>query len=405
MKRALVGPALFGLVALGAAHAAGPDRWVPGWASPPIGYEPDSRNGKGLGRPFRDETVRQQVRVGVSGKSVRVRFTNELSDVPLRIGAASILRLDAEGKPIPGSVRPLSFGEARSVTVLARAPMLSDPIAYPVQAGERLAVSIHYPDETAAPAHAQMVDVASGDVTTMLDLPAPRRVRASGVVSGLEVGGATATRVLVTFGDSITEGAGASPGKAMSWPDQLGRMLAANARGGCWAIANAGISGNRLLSSGRGPNALSRLDRDALSIPGVTHLVVLEGINDIGTVKDPAKDWQPTAPQLIGAYEQILARAKARGIKVIFGTVLPYEGAAYASAEGEQRRQAVNRWIRANARRFDGLIDFDLAMQEPGKPSVMRLPEQIGDHLHPNDAGYTRMAKTALPVILAQGCR
>ncbi len=404
MKSAVLAPALFGLFAITAAHAVVPDRWVPGWASPPIGYEPDTRDGKGLGRPFKDETVRQDIRVGVTGKSVRVRFTNELSDAALRIGAASILRLDADGKPVPGSLRSLSFGQARSVTVPARAPMLSDPIAYPVRAGERIAVSIHYPEETAAPAHAQMVDVAAGDVTAMLDLPAPRRVRASGVVSALEVGGTTATRVLVTFGDSITEGAGASPGKAMSWPDQLGRMLAANAKGRCWAIANAGISGNRLLSSGRGPNALSRLDRDALSVPGATHLVVLEGINDIGTVKDPAKDWQPTAPQLIAAYEQILVRAKARGLKVIFGTVLPYEGAAYASPEGEQRRETVNRWIRANAGRFDGLIDFDLAMQEPGKPTVMRLPEQIGDHLHPNDAGYTRMAKTALPVILNQGC-
>ncbi|MBC9032005.1 SGNH/GDSL hydrolase family protein [Sphingomonas sp. JC676] len=404
MKTTLLAPTLFGLFALTAAHAVVPDRWVPAWASPPIGYEPDTRDGKGFGRPFKDETVRQEIRVGVTGRSVRVRFTNELSDAPLRIGAASILRLDADGKPVPGSLRSLQFGQARGVTVPARAPMLSDPIAYPVQAGERVAVSIHYPDETAAPAHAQMVDVAAGDVTAMLNLPAPRHARASGVVSALEVGGTTATRVLVTFGDSITEGAGASPGKAMSWPDQLGRMLAANARGRCWAIANAGISGNRLLSSGRGPNALSRLDRDALSVPGATHIVVLEGINDIGKVKDPAKDWQPTAPQLIAAYEQILARAKARGLKVIFGTVLPYEGAAYASPEGEQRREAVNRWIRANTRRFDGVIDFDLAMQEPGKPTVMRLPEQIGDHLHPNDAGYTRMAKTALPVILAQGC-
>jgi lysophospholipase L1-like esterase len=101
----------------------------------------------------------------------------------------------------------------------------------------------------------------------------------------------------------------------------------------------------------------------------------------------------------------LLTRAKGRGLKVIFGTLLPYEGAAYASAEGEQRRQAVNAWIRANRARFDGLIDFDAAMGEPGKPSVMRLSEQIGDHLHPNDAGYATMAKTALPVILGQGCR
>src|SRR3546814_8098155 len=101
----------------------------------------------------------------------------------------------------------------------------------------------------------------------------------------------------------------------MSGPAQLVRMLVADPRGRCWAVANQGISGNRLLSSGRGPNALSRFDRDVLSVPGATHVVVLEGINDIGKVRDPAKDWQPPADRLIAAYEQLLARARVRGLK------------------------------------------------------------------------------------------
>jgi len=387
------------------AAAQAPDRWVPGWSGPPIGYEPNTRDGKALGRPFKDETVRQELRAGLAGKTLRVRFSNELADDALRIGGASIVRLDAGGKPVPGSLRALAFGGARDARVPARAPMLSDPIDYPVTAGEKLAVSIYFPDEVAPPTHAQMVDIASGDATASLDLPAPRRVRASGVVSALELSGTAATRVLVTFGDSITEGAGASPGKAMSWPDQLGKMLATNAGGRCWAIANAGISGNRLLNTGRGPGALARFDRDVLSVPGATHVVILEGINDIGKVRNPETDWQPPAANLIAAYEQLLARARAHGLKVIFGTLLPYEGAAYADAAGEQRRQTVNAWIRANARRFDGVIDFDAAMREPGQPGVMRLAEQIGDHLHPNDAGYTTMARTALPVVLGQGCR
>lgn len=390
------------LAAAGSVHAAEPDRWVPAWSGPPIGYEPAIRDG--LGRPFKNETVRQELHVGTAGRTLRVRLSNELSEAPLRIGAASILRLDADGKPVAGSLRALTFGGARDARIPAHAPMLSDAIDYPVEAGERLALSIYFPDEVAPPAHAQMVDIVAGDATALVDLPDPRRARASGVASALEVGGASATtRVLVTFGDSITEGAGAS--RAMSWPAQLGRLLAANPKGRCWAIANEGISGNRLLSQGRGPAALARFDRDVLGVPNATHVVILEGINDIGNVRDPAREWQAPADRLIAAYEQLLTRAKGRGLKVIFGTLLPYEGAAYASAEGEQRRQAVNAWIRANRARFDGLIDFDAAMGEPGKPSVMRLSEQIGDHLHPNDAGYATMAKTALPVILGQGCR
>jgi lysophospholipase L1-like esterase len=389
--------------------AAGPmpstvaPRWVPGWSAPPIGYEPAIRDG--LGRPFRDETVRQEVRIGTAGRQVRLRLTNELSDDPLRIGAVSVMRLDAAGAPVPGSLMPLRFAGAAAAIVPPRGAMLTDPLDYRVAAGERLAVSIHYPGEAAPPAHAQMVEIAAGDATGQAAWSAPRRARAAGVVSAVDVSGSAATRVLVTFGDSITEGAGASPGKAMSWPDQLGRMLAGSPKGRCWAIANAGISGNRLLGSGRGPAALARFDRDVLAVPGATHVVLLEGINDIGKVGDPATQRQPAAAELIAAWDQLLVRAHDRGLKVIAATLLPYEGAAYADAAGEQRRQTVNRWIRTNAARFDAVIDFDTAMREPGRPTVMRLSDQIGDHLHPNDAGYTRMAQAALPVVLEQGCR
>ncbi len=391
---------LAALLLLAAAPVPAPT-WVPGWTAPPIGYEPQIKDA--LGRPFRHETVRQELRAGTAGRQLRLRLTNELADDPLTIGAVSVVRLGADGAPIAASLRTLRFGGAGSTIVPPRAAMLTDALDYPVRAGERLAVSVHYPVGAAPPAHAQMVDIVAGDATGQAVFAAPRRARAPGVVSALDVSGGTATRVLVTFGDSITEGAGSSP--SMSWPDQLGRLLAAAPQGRCWAIANAGISGNRLLSTGRGPAALARFDRDVLSVPGATHVVVLEGINDIGKVKDPATQRQPTAAELTAAYDQLLTRAHDRGVKVIAGTLLPYEGAAYADAAGEQRRQAVNRWIRTNATRFDAVIDFDAAMQEPGRPTVMRLSDQIGDHLHPNDAGYTRMARAALPVLLRQGCR
>mgnify|MGYP003575888672 CR=1 FL=1 len=397
--RALLAP----VSALLLVGAAAPDRWIAAWTAPPIGYEPKIRDA--LGRPYRDETVRQVVRAGIAGRTLRIRLSNELGDAPLKLSGASIVRLDAAGVPVPGSLWALSFAGAVDVIIPARAPYLSDPIEFPVAAGERFAVSVHYAGETEAAAHAQMVDVAPGNQTGSVALTDAKRARASGIVSGVEVMGSRENRVLVAFGDSITEGAGATQSKAMSWPDQLQRLLAASPRGRCWAVANAGISGNRLLSNGRGPNALSRFERDVLGVPGVTHVVLLEGINDIGKIADPARAHeQPSAAQIIAAHRQLLARAKAAGLEVIVGTLLPYEGAAYADAAGEQRRQVVNRWIRANARLYDAVIDFDAAMQEPGKPNVMRLAWQIGDYLHPNDAGYTAMAKTALPVVLRQGC-
>jgi lysophospholipase L1-like esterase len=191
----------------------------------------------------------------------------------------------------------------------------------------------------------------------------------------------------------------------MSYPDQLARLLAAHPASRCWSVVNAGISGNRLLHDGRGPNALARFDRDALAVSGVTHVVLLEGINDIGKISDPARrDQFVSADQIIAAYRQLLARAHAQRVKLIVGTLLPYEGAAYADAEGEAKRQTVNSWIRTNRSQFDGLVDFDVAMQEPGKPQVMRLDSQIGDHLHPNDRGYARMAQAAAGVVGRISC-
>lgn len=392
------------LAALLLIGAAAPERWIAAWTAPPIGYEPKIRNG--LDRPYRDETVRQVVRTGIAGRTLRIRLSNELGDAPLRLGGASIVRLDAAGAPVPGSLRPLSFAGASDVIIPARAPYLSDTVDFPVAAGERFAVSVHYAGEVEAAAHAQMVDVAPGNQTGSVVLTDAKRARASGIVSGVEVTGSREHRVLVAFGDSITEGSGATAGKAMSWPDQLQRLLAASPKGRCWAVANAGISGNRLLSMRRGPNALARFERDVLSVPGATHVVFLEGINDIGAPNDPQNAHERvTAAQIIGAHRQLLARARAAGLKVIVGTLLPYEGAGYANAAGEEQRQTVNRWIRDNAKLYDAVIDFDVAMREPGKPSVMRLAWQVGDHLHPNDAGYTAMAKTALPVVLGQGCK
>lgn len=392
--------ASFALLASTPAHAQG---WVAGWLSPPIAYEPGI--GGALGRPFADETVRQEVQVAVAGDGLRIRFTNELAEDALRIGAASLVRLDASGAVVPGSQMPLRFGGEAGVTIPAGAPYLSDPADWPVQAGERFAVSVWYPDEAEPPAHAQMLEILGpGDLTGSAVPRVRDRARAPGIVSAVEVSGSATPRVLVTFGDSITEGAGASTGN--DWPAQLSRLLAdAGAPGRCWTVANAGISGNRLLHTGRGPNALSRFDRDVLGVAGVTHVLILEGINDIGKVRDPERmGEQVTAAQIIGAYRQMLVRARNAGLQVIFGTLLPYEGAAYADEAGEQRRQTVNRWLRDNATSFAGLIDFDRAMGATDNPTTLAAAFDTGDHLHPNDTGYTQMARTALPAVLEQGC-
>jgi lysophospholipase L1-like esterase len=208
-------------------------------------------------------------------------------------------------------------------------------------------------------------------------------------ISSVEAEPTAPTKVIVTFGDSITDGTRSTNDGNHRWPDVLAERL--QAQGGGYSVVNAAISGNRVLSHSMamfGEPALSRLDRDVLSVPGVRYMTVLEGINDIGM----GRPTPPSAEEIIAGHRQIIARAHARGIKVIGATLLPYEGAAYYSEQGETIRQAVNAWIRTGGA-YDAVIDFDALMKDPANPKKLKADLQSGDWLHPNDAGYKAMGE------------
>jgi len=384
------------------AAAAPPDHMVGAYGNVPIGYEPNIRDA--LGAPLHDQTVRQVLRITNAGETVQVRLSNELGTTPLRIGAASVAQIDAAGKAVAGTVRPLIFNGQRGAIIAPGAPLLADRLSFSVKPGTDYAVSIYLPDTSMPPAHAQMADVAPGDQTSQPMLHDSVRKRVPTLVSSIDVAAAPTARTLLAFGDSITEGAASTPGAYMSWPDQLSRLLDTSSGGRCWSIVNAGISGNRLLHDGRGPNALARFDRDVLSVPGVRTVILLEGINDIGASAQPEhRDQEVSAEAIIGAYREMIARAHARGIRVIGGTLLPFEGAVYYTAEGEAKRQAVNTWIR-DGKAFDDVIDFDMAMRDPAHPSHMGTAAGSTDNLHPHDPGYAIMARAAAQAIARDRC-
>jgi lysophospholipase L1-like esterase len=204
-------------------------------------------------------------------------------------------------------------------------------------------------------------------------------------LTGVEVEAASAQPVIVAFGDSITDGAASTIDTNRRWPDVLAERLKGRA-----AVINAGISGNRVLidgpASNAGESALTRFDRDVLAMPGVTHLIVLEGVNDI------AGRPYPTAAQVIAGYRQLIERAHAHGIKVYVGTILAFGGPGNHPVEPYKTREAINAWIRSN-KDADGFIDFDAATRDPSDPLTMRAAWQSGDWLHPSDAGYRAMGE------------
>jgi lysophospholipase L1-like esterase len=389
--------------ALFAGRAAAPEHWVGTWSTAvvPSTAPPPAPQFAGAAPPaasvltFNNQTIRQIVHASVGGSRARVVFSNVFGTSPLRIGAARIARRDTGAAIVAGSSRALSFGGQPATTIPAGAEMFTDAVEFQIAPFADLAIDLFLPDDTSASprtlhsgaAQTNYVDEA-GDRTGAADFPSARTINSWFFLERVEVVAPPATIGVVTFGDSITDGTGSTANANRRWPDDFARRLAASRV----AVMNQGIAGNRLLSDaytfGFGVSALARLDRDLLAQTGATDVVVLEGINDIGMGRAGAS---PTADELIAAHRQIVMRAHAHGLKAFGAPLLPFEGAAYFSAEGETKRQAVNAWIRTSGV-YDGVIDFERAVADPEQPAQLLPALQRGDHLHPNDAGYTAMA-------------
>jgi len=340
-----------------------------------------------------DVTFRMVARISAGGTAIRLRLSNELSADPLRLGAVHVALAGDDGAILAGSDQVVTFEGNSAPVIPAFAPMLSDAVALKVPPLAHVVVSIYVPGSTEHLTGHQLgvstTRIASGDQTAAADISGVT-TKMRYILSGIDVSGGPATATIVTFGDSITDGALSTADANHRWPDILAERLRAAGKTG-FAVANAGISGNRLLATGAGPAALARFDRDVLSVPGVRYVVVLEGVNDIGN-PTARKAILPLPKDIIGAYRQMIARAHDRGVKVIGATVLPYKGAGYYSEEGDAVRQAVNDWIREPGH-FDGVIDFDRAMGDKADPKTMAAAYDSGDKLHPGDAGYKAMAE------------
>jgi lysophospholipase L1-like esterase len=375
------------LVALTGASAIGSEeRWVGTWAASPQLTEPANMPPEpGLA----DVTLRQVVHISLGGKRMRIRFSNAFGTKPLKILSAHVAE-SAGGSAIkPEGGKSITFDALTSVTIPTGAPMVSDPVDFELAPLADLAVTIRVNDPTNAvtghPGARCTSYLQAGDRVTAPDLPQAARTPHWYYLCGVDVDASNAeVAAVAVLGDSITDGRGSPTDGNGRWTDHLARRLQAREGTARVGVLNQGLGGNRLLNDGLGPNALARLDRDVLAQPGVRWLVVLEGINDLGTRSATAHD-------LIGAYEQIIRRVHARGIKAYGATILPCEGSSYFNRELEAARQEVNAWVRESGQ-FDAVIDFDAATRDPQKPSRLSAAADGGDHLHPGPDGYKVMA-------------
>ncbi|MFC6087972.1 SGNH/GDSL hydrolase family protein [Saccharothrix lopnurensis] len=386
--------------------------WVGSWGTSPTTVPASDRTS------FEDQTLRQVVHLSVGGPSLRVELSNEFGTGPLVVGEARVARRDGAGSAVePRTDRRLTFGGRTSVTVPAGAPLLSDPVALPVQAGADLVVSIHLPRRTpGSTVHAfpyQDGWVAAGNVTGARDITPTGVLGKWHFLTGVSVSGRGGA--VVALGDSITDGAETTRGANRRWPDVLARRFQEDRELRHLGVVNQGIAGNRLLHDPNPPaghpaegyanhfghSALRRFDRDVLAQPGVGHVVVLLGVNDLGHPGTSAPlSEKVSAQDIIGAHRQLIDRAHAAGLRVYGGTITPFKGdtLGFHSPENEAARAEVNRWVRGSGE-YDAVIDFDRAVRDPADPQRLRSDYDSGDHLHPNDAGMAAMAQ-AVPLRL-----
>lgn len=386
------------------AHAAlsTGEAWCATWGTAPAGPPPAAGT-----LAFANQTLRLIVHTSIGGSRVRVRLSNEFGTAPLRIGAAHIGVRASGANLVAGSGRDLTFGGQAGAIIAPGDPLLSDPVGLSVPALADLAISVYLPGSVQATTiHDAALQTnyvsSSGNYAGTPALPVARTIASWPFLTEVDVAaaGGAAGSALVALGDSITDGARGTANANRRWPDALARRLQAGALPGSApvGIANRGISANSLLSDYTtallaGRDALERFDRDVLSTAGARWLLVLLGINDI--VYSPAASPIPAA-DLIAGYLQLIARAHVRGIAAIGATLPPFEGQAYYTPAREAVRQGVNAWLRS-AGAYDALADFDTVLRDPARPTRLLPAYDSGDHLHPNDAGYTAMA-AALPL-------
>ncbi|MCW1402090.1 SGNH/GDSL hydrolase family protein [Novosphingobium sp. MW5] len=338
-------------------------------------------------------TIRYRVTLQAGGSEIRIRLSNEEGKAPVLLKAVSVgLAADAFSAKA-GSLRSVTFGGRSSATIPAGAPLVSDALKLPVQPGSSLVVSLATATTILNEGRGSAgFVVAEGDQTLREVLDQPKPLVGRPLVTSIAVLGKVPRGIIVTFGDSITDGNRAKPDALRGWPEVLARRLAARKGGGSYTVLNAGISGNRLLARSWGNAGLARLDRDALRIEGVTHLILLEGINDINFSGRSPFGTNPeiTADDLISGYRQVIARAHARGIKVYIGTLTPQQRDEFTTAAKIAIRDSVNHWIRTSGEP-DRVIDFDAMVRDPTSPAQFKAEFDSGDHLHPGDKGYERM--------------
>ncbi len=343
-------------------------------------------------------SCRQIIHVSFGGSEMRLKLSNEFSKEPVEIKSVYVADTDvtANWGIKAKTAKYLKFNGKKNVTIAPGKAIYSDDLKYDLKAGQRLTITIDYGKQ-------MPVNVTShrGSRTTSYIVNSAVRTAkpmdksfADGEkvdhwynLSAIDVKTDKTTPVVAVLGNSITDGRGSTTNMQNRWTDVLSDALNAEKP---YGVLNLGIGGNCVVEGGLSEPAMKRFDRDILGQTGVDKLIIFEGTNDIGC---SGGNYEHLADTLKACYKVLIAKAKAKGIKVYGATITPTKGNGWYSYWHEAVRQEVNEWIRKSGN-FDEIIDFDELVRDPQDPQRLKA-EYSDDWLHLNPKGYEAMGKFA----------
>ncbi|MEU6801220.1 SGNH/GDSL hydrolase family protein [Streptomyces neyagawaensis] len=371
--------------------------WVGAWSASPSGSEPGTENNGLAGR-----SVRNVVHSSAAGTSARVTLSNLYGQQPLTLTHASLAVAATVNSPAAAAdtMRRLTFGGRPTVVIAAGQQVVSDVVRIAIPHDSDVLITTYSPTPsgpTTFHAHARQISyTAEGDhAADVTGTPYTTQSMHWRYVTALDVLSRDSAGTVVVLGDSLTDGITSTVGENRRWTDVLSDRLRATAGSSDvprYTVVNQGISGNQVLANGRGrpadnPSGLSRFPRDVLGRTGVKAVVVDLGVNDI--LKNPG---QADPETIVAGLRGLVDLAHARGLRVVGATLMPFNGHRGYTDQRESVRQAINARIRSG-KVFDAVVDFDKALRDPYAPGRLRSDYDSGDHLHPSDKGYERMAQ------------
>jgi lysophospholipase L1-like esterase len=371
-------------------------KWVGAWGAAPTNanYAPAAM-----------QSFRMVVRPTIAGEAIRLRFSNAYGESPVELASVQVARRTTGAALAPGTARRATFSGQNDVTIPPHGVAVSDPVAVDYRFGDDLAVSFFVPAFTPqVTGHGAVNGVVtsyatppgSGDLTD--DTTGSAFSETTTLVyflAGMDALVRGALGTVVTFGDSITDGSYSTVDGHDTYPEVLAQRL--HDAGIKVGVVNQGIPGNTLLPCPAeavfGDAGVDRFDRDVLAIPNVRAVIIKEGGNDL-------RFCPTTEVDIERALQSLVDRSRAVGVAAVVGTYVPRVSrtVVYATNDapdeaGDDQRQALNTWIRAHSRLFDGIIDFDATVRDPANPNRLRPDFDSGDGVHPNGKGYTAMAE------------